>query len=84
MSAREQVVITVDAPAQRLPVSTDAEQHLYRIALEAMHNALKHAHPTRIEVLLTVDAQAWTSRSRTTASGSTPPPSTPAIGLYDE
>lgn len=57
MSAREQVAISVDAPAQRLPVSTDAEQHLYRIALEAMNNALKHAHPTRIEVALTVSAQ---------------------------
>jgi len=54
MAAREQVAITVDAPAARLPVSTDAEEHLYRIALEAMHNALKHAHPTRIEVSLSV------------------------------
>ena len=55
MSAREQVAITVNAPTTRLPLSADAEEHLYRIALEAMHNALKHAHPSRIEVRLTVD-----------------------------
>ncbi|MCR6491119.1 histidine kinase [Cellulomonas sp. P24] len=54
MAAREQVAIPVNAPTTRLPLSADAEEHLYRIALEAMHNALKHAHPSRIGVRLSV------------------------------
>jgi signal transduction histidine kinase len=55
VAAREQVVIEVTAPASRLPASAKAEEHLYRIALEAMHNAVKHASPHRIDVAITVD-----------------------------
>lgn len=58
MSAREQVSITVAAPAARLPVTAEAEEHLYRITLEALHNALKHAHPTRIDVSITVSDES--------------------------
>lgn len=53
MAAREQIPITVTAPPARLRLSPDTEEHLYRIALEAMHNALKHARPAGIEVELT-------------------------------
>ena len=52
LTAREQVPIRVQAPAERIPIPTDAEEHLYRVALEAMHNALKHAEATRIDVSL--------------------------------
>lgn len=52
MAAREQIAIEVDAPSARLPLSVDAEEHLYRIALEAMHNAVKHAYPSHILVSL--------------------------------
>ena len=35
--------------------STDISSHLYRIATEAIHNAVKHANPDRIDVTLSVD-----------------------------
>ena len=49
------MTIEVVAPTRRLPLSTDAEEHLYRIALEAMHNAVKHARPRRIDVAISID-----------------------------
>ncbi len=52
LTAREQVPIRVQAPTERIPIPADAEEHLYRLALEAMHNALKHAEATRIDVSL--------------------------------
>lgn len=55
IAAREHVVIEVVAPQHRLPLSAGAEEHLYRIALEAMHNAVKHAAPQRIDVVISVD-----------------------------
>ncbi len=58
IAAREQVVIEVVAPPHQLPLSTDAEEHLYRIALEAMHNAVKHARPRRIDVAISFDDAA--------------------------
>jgi signal transduction histidine kinase len=54
VSAREQVVVEVRGPQARLPLGPAAEEHLYRIALEAVHNAVKHGHPTRVVVDLAV------------------------------
>jgi signal transduction histidine kinase len=58
VAAREQVLIEVVAPTQRLPLTTDSEEHLYRIALEAMNNAVKHARPQRIDLAIVLDADA--------------------------
>lgn len=58
IAAREQIVIGVVAPPRRLPLSTDAEEHLYRIALEALHNAVKHAHPRQVDVAISIDANS--------------------------
>jgi signal transduction histidine kinase len=52
ISAREQLPITVDAPSERLPLAVSVEEHLYRLALEAITNAVKHARPSRIGVVL--------------------------------
>ena len=60
IAAREQIAIGVVAPPSRLPLSTDAEEHLYRIALEALHNAVKHARPRRIDVAISIDADSGT------------------------
>lgn len=60
IAAREQIAIPVVAPPSRLPISTDAEEHLYRIALEALHNAVKHARPRRIDVAISIDAVSGT------------------------
>ena len=44
-------------PAPVLIHSHSAANHLYRIAQEAMHNATKHAKPTRIRVTLAATGQ---------------------------
>ena len=43
LSAREQVVITVDGPEERLDLAAGVEEHLYRIASEALHNVVRHS-----------------------------------------
>ena len=43
LSAREQVSVAVEGPEQRLELSAEEEEHLYRIASEALHNVVKHA-----------------------------------------
>ncbi len=45
LSAREAIDIEVDMPDERLTLSVKVEEHLYRIALEALHNSVKHAAP---------------------------------------
>lgn len=52
VSAREQVLVEVVGPEARLPLGDAAEEHLYRIGLEAVHNAVKHGHPTRVDVVV--------------------------------
>jgi len=43
VGAREEIAIDVDAPPDRLPLSTNAEEHLYRLVQEALNNVVKHA-----------------------------------------
>ncbi|MFN8167706.1 MAG: histidine kinase [Candidatus Nanopelagicales bacterium] len=69
VAAREQVRIEVVAPSQRLPLTADAEEHLYRIALEAMNNAVKHASPRRIDVTISLDADAGSVELRVVDDG---------------
>lgn len=47
------VVIDVTGPGTRLPLAPAAEEHAYRIAMEAVTNSLKHAHAQHVEVHLT-------------------------------
>jgi signal transduction histidine kinase len=44
-----EVDLTTDA---KLEIPEYAEEELYRIAMEALNNALKHAHPTTVKVVL--------------------------------
>src|SRR5262249_55517821 len=53
VSAREGMAIEVTGPSERLPVTSDCEEHLYRLGQEALANASKHAHATRITVTVT-------------------------------
>ena len=50
MSAREGIAIEVDAPAPRLPLEHDTEEHLYRFVQEALNNVVKHAGARQVVV----------------------------------
>jgi signal transduction histidine kinase len=50
LEARTGTTVRVEAPAERLELAPDVEEHLYRLVLEALNNALKHAEATVIEV----------------------------------
>jgi PAS domain S-box-containing protein len=54
LAARESMSITVSGPAERPVLTTAAEEHLYRIVLEALNNAVKHASASQISVDVTV------------------------------
>lgn len=55
MRAREGLTITVSGPAERLPVDARAEEHLYRLVMEALNNTIKHAGAASAHVEVTVD-----------------------------
>ena len=50
VSVREQLPIEVSVPGERLPLSPEQEEHLYRLVQEAVHNAVKHTDATRMVV----------------------------------
>ena len=52
LSVQRDVTITVEGPADHLPLTAAAEEHLYRLAQEALGNAL--AHSGALAVALTV------------------------------
>jgi signal transduction histidine kinase len=53
LTAREETVITVEGPEERLDLETGVEEHLYRIVSEALHNVVKHARSDSATVRLT-------------------------------
>jgi PAS domain S-box-containing protein len=53
LALRNGIEITVTGPATRLPLPSPAEEQAYRIALEAVHNAVKHADAAHIRVAVT-------------------------------
>jgi signal transduction histidine kinase len=53
IAAREGLPIAVTGPAERAELPPDAEEHLYRIVLEALHNAVKHARAGKAAVTVT-------------------------------
>jgi signal transduction histidine kinase len=52
VAAREQIAVDVHGPDGWIRLDPAVEEHLYRIALEAMHNTVKHAGAERIDVRL--------------------------------
>jgi signal transduction histidine kinase len=55
VSAREGLAIEVTGPTERLPISAECEEHLYRLGQEALANVTKHAAATRAVVVVTSD-----------------------------
>jgi signal transduction histidine kinase len=53
LSARESVRITIRGPERRLHLAEGVEEHLYRIATEALHNVAKHARAAAADVTIT-------------------------------
>jgi PAS domain S-box-containing protein len=62
LSLRNAVEVTVTGPPARPALAPQAEEQAYRIALEAVHNAVKHAEATavRVDVIDLDDAVAVT------------------------
>ena len=58
INAREGLTIVVRGPASRLPLDTRAEEHLYRLVLEALNNTVKHAGAATASVDVSVDGAA--------------------------
>ena len=58
VSAREDLPIDVDGPSERLPISPDHEEHLYRLGQEALANLVKHAEAGQGTVNVTNDGTA--------------------------
>ncbi len=55
LAARTGTPVRVEAPRERLDLAPDVEEHLYRLVLEALNNALKHADAAAIDVELRVE-----------------------------
>ena len=55
LHARVGLIVEVEAPAERLPLADTTEEHLYRLALEALHNVVKHARANYAWVRLELD-----------------------------
>ncbi len=58
LTAREQVAVSVDGPERRLDLGAGVEEHLYRIASEALNNVVKHARARHAAVHVTAEAGA--------------------------
>jgi Na+/proline symporter/two-component sensor histidine kinase len=52
VAAREGIAVRVDAPADRLPLEPQTEEELLRLVQEAVHNGVKHAGASRIDIRL--------------------------------
>jgi PAS domain S-box-containing protein len=56
LSAREGPHVAVLAPEQRVDLDLSTEEHLYRLAQEALHNVVKHAAAAQAEVRVHAEA----------------------------
>lgn len=52
VAARERIEVPVQAPDDRLPLDSRAEEELFRVVQEALHNSVKHAQPGRVDIRL--------------------------------
>jgi signal transduction histidine kinase len=56
LADREDVQITVSAPPDRLTIEPRAEENLYWLCVEALHNVVKHAEATTARVRIEPDS----------------------------
>ncbi len=60
LSARTGLTIAVETPSPPLDLAPAAEEHLYRLALEALNNAVKHAEASRAHVTIRAEGRQLT------------------------
>jgi signal transduction histidine kinase len=53
-----QTKLRVEGDSGAKPISLLVQEELYHIAQEALNNALKHAHPTQVQIYLRFDPDA--------------------------
>jgi len=83
LEARTGTTVRVEAPAERLDLAPDDEEHLYRLVLEALNNALKHADADSIDVDLRVEGEALVVGVRDDGRGFDPAQERPGhLGLH--
>jgi len=52
VATREGFEVRVHAAEDRLPLDERAEEELFRVVQEALHNSVKHARPSRVDIRL--------------------------------
>jgi len=52
VAAREGIDLRVHAAEDRLPLDEGAEEEIFRVVQEAVHNTVKHAHPIHVDIRL--------------------------------
>jgi two-component system, NarL family, sensor histidine kinase UhpB len=67
VAARNGVAITVEGPRTRLPPAI--ETALYRVAQEALRNAIKHSRANRVDIRLAVESKGVTCSIRDDGRG---------------
>ncbi|MGZ4650091.1 MAG: histidine kinase [Kineosporiaceae bacterium] len=83
LAARTATPVRVHASAERLELAPDVEEHLYRLVLEALNNALKHADADSIDVDLRVESDVLVVAVRDDGRGFDPGQEHPGhLGLH--
>jgi signal transduction histidine kinase len=57
VAARDGVPLEVDLPEDPLPLDPGVEEELYRVAQEAIHNAVRHADATKVMLSAGLDSE---------------------------
>jgi signal transduction histidine kinase len=60
LTAREEVKVDVQAPPGRISLDERVEEQLYRLSQEALHNVVKHAQATHVQLCLSLAEDAVT------------------------
>jgi signal transduction histidine kinase len=55
VAEREGIAVRLHAPIDRLPLDPQTEEELFRLVQEAVHNSVKHAGASRIDIHLHAD-----------------------------
>ncbi|MBP2365135.1 sensor histidine kinase [Pseudonocardia parietis] len=81
LEARTGLVVDVEAPPSLEPASgIDVQEDLYRIVQEALHNVVKHAQATAVDIRFTEDGGGLVVEVTDDGSGAGAAPGSPAGG----